>query len=72
MLVDYSDQQLLHLIKFSLPLDFNRNCPLRYEEGNHSSATENPKDIGAYIEEEHCFNAILGPFETNPVPRARS
>ena len=69
-LKDYWDQQLLQLIEFGFPLDFNRNCVLRHEEGNHSSATEFPRDVDAYIEEECKFNTILGPFESNPIPGA--
>ena len=43
----YWDQQLLQLIEFGFPLDFNRNCPLTNEQGNHKSVTEFPKDIEA-------------------------
>ena len=39
----YWDQQLLQLLKFGFPLDFNRDCPLQSEKGNHSSATQFPK-----------------------------
>ena len=46
----YWDKQLLHLIQFGFPLDFNRSCPLIHEQGNHKSATEFPSDITAYIE----------------------
>ena len=63
---NYWDQQLLQLIEFGFPLDFNRNCVLNHEEGNHSSATEFPSDVDAYLQEECSFNAILGPFESNP------
>ena len=30
----YWDEQLLQLIEFGFPLDFNRNCPLNHETGN--------------------------------------
>ena len=69
---NYWDQQLLQLIEFGFPLDFNRNCVLNHEEGNHSSATEFPSDIDAYLQEECSFNAILGPFESNPIPGAHT
>ena len=64
---NYWDQQLLQLIEFGFPLDFNRQCPLRCEKGNHSSASEFPEDIEAYLSEECKHNEILGPFETNPI-----
>ena len=53
----YWDQQLLQLIEFGFPLDFNRNYALRCKQGNPSSATEYPSDVDAYIEEECCFGA---------------
>ena len=33
----YWDKQLLQLIEFGFPLDFNRSCPLIHESGNHKS-----------------------------------
>ena len=63
----YWDEQLLQLIEFGFPLDFNRNCPLNHETGNHKSATEFPTDIDAYIEEELKYDALLGPFESHPI-----
>ena len=59
----YWNEQLLHLIEFGFSLDFNRNCPLNHESGNHKSATDLPSDIDAYIEEELKYDALLGPFE---------
>ena len=66
-LSNYWDQQLLQLIEFGFPLDFNRNCPLNYEPENHKSATEFPKDIEAYLEEELKYDAIVGPFNSHPI-----
>ena len=63
----YWDRQLLHLIQFGFPLDFNRSCPLIHEQGNHKSAIEFPNDISAYIEEEKKYNALLGPFDSHPI-----
>ena len=37
---NYWDQQLLQLLEFGFPLDFNRQCPLRSEGENHTSATD--------------------------------
>ena len=66
-LSNYWDQQLLQLLQFGFPLDFNRQCPLRFEGENHASATDHPADIDAYIQEERHFDAILGPFQENPI-----
>ena len=72
LLSDYWDQQLLQLLQFGFPLDFNRCCPLQHEVGNHSSATEFPADVDAYIEEECKFGALLGPFDANPIESAHN
>ena len=63
----YWDQQLLQLLEFGFPLDFNRNCPLRQEMGNHKSAVDFPDDFDAYIDEEIKYNAILGLFKNKPI-----
>ena len=67
LLKDYWDQQLLQLLRFGFPLDFNRNSQLQCEGGNHSSAIQYPKDVEAYIQEETKYGAILGPFKENPI-----
>ena len=66
-LVGYWDQQLLQLIEYGFPLDFNRACKLRHEGVNHNSAIQFPNDIEAYISEETHHGAMLCPFERNPV-----
>ena len=62
----YWDQQLLQLLEFGFPLDFNRKMP-SCEMGNHKSTIDFPADIDAYIEEETTFDAILGPFKEKPI-----
>ena len=52
VLAGYWDRQLLELIKFGFPLDFNRACELGQYSGNHSAANDFPNDIEAYINEE--------------------
>ena len=66
-LVGYWDQQLLQLIEYGFPLDFNRACKLCHEGVNHKSAIQFPSDIDAYISEETHHGAIIGPFEKNPI-----
>ena len=65
---NYWDRQLLQLIEFGFPLDFNRQCPFKFEGDNHASAIQYPADIEAYLQEECQFNAILGPVKENPIP----
>ena len=62
----------MELIQFGFPLDFKRGCHLGKFSGNHSSATDFPQDIEAYITEELSHGAILGPFEHNPIENGRT
>ena len=55
---DYWNRQLLELVKFGFPLDFNRACTLGQYTGNHSSANDFPKDIEAFLIEELAYGAI--------------
>ena len=66
-LVGYWDRQLLDLLKYGFPLDFNRSCDLGQYTGNHNSAIDFPKDIEAYLQEELSYGALLGPFEKHPI-----
>ena len=72
VLADYWDHQLIHLLEYGFPLDFNRECPLYCEHKNHSSANDFPKHVDAYLDEEHRFGAILGPFAENPITGGHS
>ena len=60
LLKDYWDQQLLQLLQFGFPLDFNRCGPLKHKVGNHSSANEFPADG------EECK------FHVNPIENAHN
>ena len=68
MLSGYWDKQLIHLIRFGFPIDFNRSSPLTHEDKNHSSAVDYPDDIRAYLSEEIQHGAIIGPYENDPIP----
>ena len=66
-LLDYWDVQLIELLRYGFPLDFNRNCPLSSDKRNHSSAVQFPTHVETYLAEEKKFGAILGPFVENPI-----
>ena len=72
VLAEYWDRQLIELLKFGFPLDFNRQCTLTSDKKNHASAVDHPNDVLAYIQEEVNHNAILGPFHTDPIPKMHS
>ena len=57
LLRGYWDFQLPLLVRFSFPLDFDRNSLLESHPGNHTSA---------YLREEIGYKATLGPFDASP------
>ena len=65
---DYFDQQLLDLIEFGFPLDFDRSSPLSSSDDNHTSAIKYPSHVQEYLLEELNHNVILGPFPSPPFP----
>ena len=65
-LKDYWDQQLMDLIQYGFPLDFDRNCVLGETVENHASANEYASHVTKYIQEELQFMAMIGPFDEKP------
>ena len=70
LFADYWDQQLLHLVEFGFPLDFNRNSVLRHDFKNHSSVVDFLSDVQAYLDEEINHGAIMGQYNVNPIPNS--
>ena len=62
----YWDKQLVDLLEFSFPLDFDRNITLNSTEVNHNSALQYPDHVQVYLEEEIKYGAIYGQFDTVP------
>ena len=58
LLKNYWDVQLPLLIRHGFPLDFNRDSILESHTENHTSATEFPHDVQAYLDEETNHGAI--------------
>ena len=65
----YWDQQLVDLIQFGFPLDFDRWIPLQSTEVNHNSALKYSEHVSKYIQEELQYGAVLGPFKQFPFTR---
>ena len=66
-LENYWDKQLLYLIRYGFPLDFDKNSKLGKSTENHKSALMFPNDIDQYLKEEIEFGAIVGPFGEPPL-----
>ena len=64
---DYWDKQLVDLITYGFPLDFDRTVTLQSVQGNHKSALDFPQEIEKYIETEIKHGALLGPFQSLPI-----
>ena len=67
-LADYWDKQLVDLLEFGFPLDFDRNFELQSTEENHASGRDHAYDIECYIQEGLKHGAMLGPFAQKPIP----
>ena len=67
-MADYWDQQLVDLLEFCFPLNFDRNFELQSTEKNHASGRDHVYDIQCYIQEELQHGAMLGPFDQKPLP----
>ena len=65
---DYWDKQLVDLLEFGFPLDFDRNFELQSTEENHASGRDHAYDIECYIQEKLKHEAMLGPFDYKPIP----
>ena len=66
-LADYWDQQLVDLLEFSFPLDFDRNFELHSTEENHAFGRDHAHDIECYMQEELKHGAMLGPSDHKPI-----
>ena len=62
-LSDYWDQQLLDLIEYGFPLDFDR---FFHTLENHTSALKFSDHVDQYIAEELQHGVVLGPFDQKP------
>ena len=67
ILEGYWDKQLLYLIRYEFPLDFDKNSKLGKSTQNHKSALMFPGDIDQYLKEEIKLGTIFGPFSEPPV-----
>ena len=63
---DYWDQQLIDLIEYGFPLDFDRSLQLGHTVENHTSALQFSDHVDQYIADELQHGALLGPFHHKP------
>ena len=65
-LTGYSDQQLIDLIQYGFPLDFDRDAILGETLDNHTSANDYASHVTKYIQGELQFGAMICPFDEKP------
>ena len=66
-LQEYTDSQLVELLKFRFSLGYEREFLLASLVQNHRSALEFPEAVGTYLTSEIKQDRILGPFQGNPL-----
>ena len=59
----YWDKQIVDLLQYGFPLDFDRSRCLSSTYENHASAVKFPDHVN-YIQTEIKYGAILGPFDS--------
>ena len=59
---DYWDKQLVDLLEFGFPLDFDNNTVLTSTEENHASAEHYSSHVHTYIQEELKHGGHVGAF----------
>ena len=65
---EYWDKQIVDLLQYGFPLDFDRTRCLSSTYNNHTSAVTFPDHVNNYINTETKYGAILGPFDEYPFP----
>ena len=63
---DYWDQQLVDLLHYGFPLDFDRSQSLQSTFNDHASAQQFPDHVDKYIQTEIDYGAMMGPFQRLP------
>ena len=64
---DFWDKQLVDLLEYGFPLDFDRDAALLSTEDNHASAKHFASDVHTYISDQLRHGAMLGPFTSIPI-----
>ena len=67
-LYSYWDKQLIDLIQYGFPLEFDTEVTLQSTYVNHASAVQYSDHVSAYIQTEMQYGAIYGPFAQPPFP----
>ena len=67
-LAGYWDKQIVDLLQYGFPFDFDHSRSLDSTYVNHASAVKFPDHVNHYIATEMKYGAVLGPFHKYPFP----
>ena len=65
-LTGYGDAEVCDFLEFGWPISHDRSVPQVQCLDNYNGATDYPREIAAYLQEELGYGSIIGPFEGNP------
>ncbi len=69
LLSEYEDKEIVDCMRFGWPIGAYREVSVSDgHKRNHGGAREFPAQVEKYLQKEVSFGAILGPFDTNPLP----
>ena len=62
------DQRVISLLKYGMPIGCKTGFGVRKMQNNHLSALSFKDDIEAFLKKNLSCQAMLGPFQTSPIP----
>ena len=66
ILIDYDDSVVCDFLQYGWPVGHSGSPFSSAFKKNHKGATDFPEDIKNYFKKELKYNAVLGPFKSNP------
>ena len=66
-LSDYGDKQVIELLRFGFPVNYEGQGPGEIMSVNHKGARQFSAEVDKYIDKESQLGAIIGPFARNPL-----
>ena len=69
--VTQKDLKMLSLLEFGMPIACDLSYGIRKPQRNHHSAVSFGKEVSIYFNKGTSAKALLGPFESSPIPELR-
>ena len=65
------DLRILDLLKYGMPINCKENYGIQNPQKNHFSALSFKKEVSSFFKDSIESKAMLGPFESSPIPGLR-